>query len=354
MLLHLAAVDAKCEPPNMYVLFRHGMTGIWASFPSASELPKHSHFMIEAEDKTVIAHVDQRRFGTWEVVPSEQWGDNRGPDPIYEYEAFRKHVLSSLEKNAFQHPICEVLLDQDYFNGIGNYLRAEILHRADVRPFERAKNVLEKLPLEDDGCNPKDILRLCKVIPEEAIQLEFSYGAAEDKEKAFEEWLQCYQKDGASSCKDSGKRMIWWFGSAGPLLPAGTEVRHGAKGTGRKGKLIPNEDGDEAEAKGKGSKGKKPAAKAKVKKEQEQEEEDEVEEVKPAVQKKGRGRTAAGTSEEFPLADARVRRSARSAQKHLDEVGDGQMTDVILENLNHEQEAENAVAPAAKRRRTRK
>jgi formamidopyrimidine-DNA glycosylase len=33
---------------------------------------------------------------------------------------------------AFDSPICEVLLDQQYFNGIGNYLRAEILGRAGI------------------------------------------------------------------------------------------------------------------------------------------------------------------------------------------------------------------------------
>lgn len=33
---------------------------------------------------------------------------------------------------AFDSPICEVLLDQRYFNGIGNYLRAEILGRAGI------------------------------------------------------------------------------------------------------------------------------------------------------------------------------------------------------------------------------
>ena len=42
---------------------------------------------------------------------------------------FRKHVLNSLEVAAFKKPICEVLLDQKHFNGIGNYLRAEILYR---------------------------------------------------------------------------------------------------------------------------------------------------------------------------------------------------------------------------------
>ena len=38
-------------------------------------------------------------------------------------------MLENLEKSVFNKPICEVLLNQKYFNGIGNYLRAEILYR---------------------------------------------------------------------------------------------------------------------------------------------------------------------------------------------------------------------------------
>ena len=41
----------------------------------------------------------------------------------------RSNVVSNLENAAFNHPICETMLNQKYFNGIGNYLRAEILYR---------------------------------------------------------------------------------------------------------------------------------------------------------------------------------------------------------------------------------
>ena len=42
---------------------------------------------------------------------------------------FRANVLNNLEASAFNKPICEALLNQKYFNGIGNYLRAEVLYR---------------------------------------------------------------------------------------------------------------------------------------------------------------------------------------------------------------------------------
>ena len=41
----------------------------------------------------------------------------------------RSNVLNCLSDSAFNKPLCEVLLNQKYFNGIGNYLRAEICFR---------------------------------------------------------------------------------------------------------------------------------------------------------------------------------------------------------------------------------
>jgi hypothetical protein len=46
------------------------------------------------------------------------------------------HVVPP-QASVFSRPVCEVLLNQQYFNGIGNYLRAEILFRAGIPPFQR-------------------------------------------------------------------------------------------------------------------------------------------------------------------------------------------------------------------------
>ena len=76
----------------------------------------------------MLSFVDYRRFGRWEV--DADWGTERGPCPITDYDNFRKNVINNLEDSSFNNkPICEVLLNQKYFNGIGNYLRAEILYR---------------------------------------------------------------------------------------------------------------------------------------------------------------------------------------------------------------------------------
>ncbi|ETE66653.1 Endonuclease 8-like 1, partial [Ophiophagus hannah] len=65
----------------------------------------------------------------------------------------RDNVLRNLSDKAFNKPICEALLNQKFFNGVGNYLRAEILHRSKIPPFEKARTVLEELQRGLQGGN---------------------------------------------------------------------------------------------------------------------------------------------------------------------------------------------------------
>lgn len=134
------ALTLQCsvDPQNrLRLVFRFGMSGKFR-FGPASELPKHAHLQFfsygngSEEEPNVLSFVDVRRFGTWRVMPSG-WGEDRGPDPMLEYDAFRCQVLESVEDPVFKKPICEVMLNQKFFNGVGNYLRAEILFRYATR-----------------------------------------------------------------------------------------------------------------------------------------------------------------------------------------------------------------------------
>ena len=114
------------------------------------------------------------------------WGADRGPDSVTEYPEFRSNILQNLENTAFNKPICEVLLNQKYFNGIGNYLRAEILYRLEVPPFAKARDVLESLEVDqkltENGENA-DIIELCNIIPNEVLGLGHGKGYDVDKGK---------------------------------------------------------------------------------------------------------------------------------------------------------------------------
>uniref|UniRef100_A0A3B3TX30 Endonuclease 8-like 1 n=1 Tax=Poecilia latipinna TaxID=48699 RepID=A0A3B3TX30_9TELE len=219
---------------HMDIVFRFGMSGYFR-FTSEDEVPKHAHlrFYTKEKPRRVLSFVDTRRFGSWQ--PNGTWQPDRGPCIMFEYKSFRENVLSHLSDRAFDRPICEVLLNQKYFNGIGNYLRAEILYRLNIPPFVCARDALEGLELEDefeDG-KPKgmkreagDVLRLCHTVPLEVVSLG---GKGYDPEKmdysAFEAWLRCYYVDGMKSVRDHNGRTMWFKGDPGPMAPKGWSKR---------------------------------------------------------------------------------------------------------------------------------
>ncbi|KAM9753088.1 endonuclease 8-like 1 [Menidia menidia] len=228
----------------MDVVFRFGMSGYFR-LTAEDELPKHAHLRFYTKEKPcrVLSFVDARRFGSWQ--PDGMWQPDRGPCIMFEYKSFRENVLSHLSDRAFDRPICEVLLNQKYFNGIGNYLRAEILYRLSIPPFVAARAVLESLDVDDlleeekplkneildkkisGGAKKKgvkqemgDLLRLCHTVPLEVVSLG---GKGYDPEKAdyssFQAWLQCYYVDGMKSIRDHNGRTMWFKGDPGPMAP---------------------------------------------------------------------------------------------------------------------------------------
>ncbi|KAG8440357.1 hypothetical protein GDO86_006200 [Hymenochirus boettgeri] len=140
--LILTPVDDGSE--GIHIIFRFGMSGCF-KFTPEDQIPKHAHLRFYTKDtpQWILCFVDPRRFGTWVVNGS--WQPERGPCVMQEYEKFRDNVLNNLSDKAFDKPICEVMLNQKYFNGIGNYLRAEILFRLQIPPFMPARTVLEAL-----------------------------------------------------------------------------------------------------------------------------------------------------------------------------------------------------------------
>ncbi len=130
-------------------------------------------------------------------------GTKRGPDPTLDFDKFKNNILDNLDKKAFDKPICEVLLNQEYFNGIGNYIRSCIVYYADINPFESGRNVIR---------NHSHILNLCKSVPEKAYQLNGAelrdwQNPIQSDSKVFDEWVY-YQK--GSSCKDKLGRTFWF------------------------------------------------------------------------------------------------------------------------------------------------
>ncbi|XP_071424736.1 endonuclease 8-like 1 isoform X1 [Pithys albifrons albifrons] len=236
--LTLSALDPAAAPPQDLV-FRFGMSGSFRLCPAA-ELPRHAHlrFLTRESPPRALCFVDPRRFGSWRL--GDAWQQERGPCVISEYQAFRENVLKNLDDKAFDKPICEALLNQKYFNGIGNYLRAEILYRLKIPPFEKARTVLEAVKDQVQKRRKKDpslrlskkvklmqknpdLLELCHAVPMEVIMAEKQLFDPEhaDNYAAFKNWLQCYLVPGMSSLRDHNGRTIWFQGEPGPMAPRG-------------------------------------------------------------------------------------------------------------------------------------
>ncbi|XP_064620135.1 endonuclease 8-like 1 [Lineus longissimus] len=221
----------KTNPPKVgkvsHIIFRFGMSGKF-KFDKVSDMHKHAHLKFFTSDgNMVLSYIDVRRFGKWEQ--ESDWGKKRGPCIIFEYKDFRSNILSHLDVAAFKRPICEAMLNQQYFNGVGNYLRAEVLYRLGIPPFVEAHSVLKKLDEREDIEDGKEINRdnpdlidMCTILAREVIELGATNYTIEDDAKdhsAFNDWLQCYYQPGMNNITDHNSRTMWFKGISGPMAP---------------------------------------------------------------------------------------------------------------------------------------
>ena len=183
-----------------------GMGGHFRWFERGEGI-KNTHLFFHAENGGHLAFVDVRRFGKWNWG---EWNEKRGPDPTTEWVEFCQNVWDNLEKPSFKKPIYEVLMDQKYFNGIGNYLRAEILYRIGEErgadPFLPAKQYINAYGWE--------VLTLCKDIPLHVYQI--GGGSIKDWKNPFgensnvKEFLLCYGNPKMKKILDKNDRTFWY------------------------------------------------------------------------------------------------------------------------------------------------
>jgi len=218
ILLTIHNEEQKDTSTDISVIFTMGMSGHWQFLLKGNGIPKHTHLRFQTNDDHNLCYIDARRFGRWNIG---MWNKDRSPDPTQEYEAFCKNIENNIENPIFSNPICEVLLEQKYFNGIGNYLRAEILHRAKIPPFTSAK---EAILMKKEG--NRSLLELCRDVPLEVINLDSSVDyATKDNYHIFENWLQVYSKKKSKFLLDKFKRRIWFTGKSGQKMKRKIMIR---------------------------------------------------------------------------------------------------------------------------------
>lgn len=180
-----------------------GMSGHFKMTNTGQE-PKHSHLIFYTEDGVSLCFVDVRRFGKWKQ--GFWWSDNRGPDPTTQFLDFKQNIYDNLHRAAFSKPIYETLMDQKYFNGIGNYLRAEILYRLpSLNPNTSGRDAIESHP---------EILYLCQDIS--MLAYAKGGGSIKDWDNPFgesaiqEKFMLCYGNKDMSHKQDRNGRRFWY------------------------------------------------------------------------------------------------------------------------------------------------
>ena len=175
---------------------------------------KHSHLRFIDENEDMLCFHDVRRFGKWKWIENGKWSSNRGYDPVTEYEDFKKTLMNLYQEQnkKFNHPISEFLMDQKYWNGIGNYLRAEMIYR--VPGLNPWKNFNDLCEAELIG-----IIEQAKECPLQAYALQggefkdwnnpFGNESGEYKEN-IHTWKKVYSGKNISWISDKTGRRFWF------------------------------------------------------------------------------------------------------------------------------------------------
>lgn len=197
----------KTDIKNMKVTL--GMSGRWVFYDPLDsineKIHKHTHLRFYTSEDKILGLCDVRRFAKW------SWSnfDTKGRGPCIFKETL--DFADNLRDNWFNHKdfkkykLSEIMMNQKWFNGVGNYLRAEILYRLDKNPFmvasELKKEDLENLiGLTIGCCNQSYALG--------GGQLKDWKNPNGENPQSFEEWMKCYSK--LEKTLDASGRTFWF------------------------------------------------------------------------------------------------------------------------------------------------
>lgn len=125
--------------------FHLGMAGkLFRKNPDSYEAHKHDHLVIHL-CKDVLIFRDTRYFGRvlWSTGPkAPHWWRSTGPNLIS--EDYTLEMMADSFQKRKKSPVKSVLLDQEHFPGIGNWMADEILWRAAVHPQKLAGQLNSK------------------------------------------------------------------------------------------------------------------------------------------------------------------------------------------------------------------
>lgn len=208
-------VGGGCHGKFLYIILEDGgslqstlgMSGGWHAAPS-----KHERVRL-VTDAGAVHFNDARNFGTLKFAPDP--GSlvaklkSLGPDVMHLTDP-RPYVEALRRKAGWN--VCKALMDQSVVAGIGNYVKAEALWRAEISPWR---------PVSDLSDHETNMLLLAaRDVLKESYELQGAsfrtYKTAKDDEGGFSEFFNVYGRSQDSLGNDvsrdttpDGRTTFW-------------------------------------------------------------------------------------------------------------------------------------------------
>lgn len=200
-----------------YMLCTFGMTGQWSATGEKHACLSVRLYDIDSKKDVSVYFNDPRHFGTIKFIKGldslNKKLDSLGPDMLSASPSvliFTKIIINQKNKT-----IAEVLMNQKYISGVGNYVKAEALYRAGISPWHKCSLL-----------TPDKIVKLRDsiiAVLQESYQAQgatlATYKTVSGEKGSFAEKFRVYGKDKdplgnqVISEETPDKRTSWWVPS---------------------------------------------------------------------------------------------------------------------------------------------
>lgn len=149
-LLPLKVVNVSCRGKmswielgdNKFITIHYGMTGTIHFYHD--QLRSNVQFIMD--DGTIMCYDDVRNFGNIKIYLDRDSFNSElkliGFDILLP-NPFNKSIIVNIRSKYNNKTICDVLMNQAIWSGVGNYIKTEVLYKTRVHPLSLLKNILD-------------------------------------------------------------------------------------------------------------------------------------------------------------------------------------------------------------------
>jgi len=191
-----------------YFLIHLKMSGQLLYLPKSAPITKHTHIILDLNNKHQLRFWDQRQFGYFKLVDEagkKTFFDemNYGPEPLE--ASFTLKAFKALLKSRRKKIIKPLLMDPTFISGIGNLYADEILFYARVHPLRRASTLAE-MEMKNIFQGIKKILAFAITKRGSSVELFVDISG---KPGGFVPYIKTYGREGkpCTRCKKSIERL---------------------------------------------------------------------------------------------------------------------------------------------------